>query len=392
MKKTSFGYAIAGLLLTGISQAQDYSEDAHYGSTELASGFSPDPHVMDIQAGGSTNAANGVSGCTGHISTAPDLNLHYTSGEYIMGIFVNSGVDTTLVVNDPEGNWHCNDDHDLLSNNNPGIEFSNPQSGRYDIWVGVYSSDNAFSPAQLVISEMASERWNGLELSDSTSDNGNTTSDAGIEHYFGEDDNPFSQDNECDDPRYSGIGMASQPQVEHRYRDASDCRGLFNANKVAPNGFSLTSRESSLDSGDPVYSGNNSYSEVFRITVEETALDQHLVAHMKSGAFDTYLILRTPGGEEYSNDDYLDSLDASLIDIIAREAGEYEIIATSFSNGETGAFTLDIDAPRSLPRASEPEPAEPEEPEPDPEPQSNNVAPTPPAAIIQYGSKHSNQP
>jgi len=63
---------------------------------------------------------------------------------------VFSESDTTLVINTPSGQWVCNDDYDLL---NPGVSFHNPESGRYDIWIGVYSEDSELNMSQLIISE-----------------------------------------------------------------------------------------------------------------------------------------------------------------------------------------------------------------------------------------------
>jgi hypothetical protein len=51
-------------------------------------------------------------------------------------------MDTTLVINDPNGRWICNDDFGESTGTNPGISFSTPDDGKYDIWVGVYSSDD----------------------------------------------------------------------------------------------------------------------------------------------------------------------------------------------------------------------------------------------------------
>ncbi|MGD1996701.1 MAG: hypothetical protein PVH62_08005, partial [Anaerolineae bacterium] len=49
----------------------------------------------------------------------------------------DGGEDTTLVINDPNGSWRCNDDYSGLD---PMVEFPNPFTGQYDIWVGSYSS------------------------------------------------------------------------------------------------------------------------------------------------------------------------------------------------------------------------------------------------------------
>lgn len=44
---------------------------------------------------------------------------------------------------------------------------------------------------------------------------------------FGSDSSGWSNDGECDDPRFEGTGMAMEPQIEDISADASDCRNLF---------------------------------------------------------------------------------------------------------------------------------------------------------------------
>jgi len=48
------------------------------------------------------------------------------------------GEDATLIINDSDSNWQCNDDS--FGTRNPAIDFSPPESGWYDIWVGSYSA------------------------------------------------------------------------------------------------------------------------------------------------------------------------------------------------------------------------------------------------------------
>ncbi|HEY6510125.1 MAG TPA: hypothetical protein VIY56_19015 [Vicinamibacterales bacterium] len=141
------------------AQAQDVSATPTFGSVSLSSGFTPDPHVVDIRAGGALNAANTLSSCVGYVASEPDFSLTYEQERYTLSIFAVAATDTTLLVNDPAGTWHCNDDTDDLDNLNPGLHFSSPQSGRYDIWVGNFAAGNNFVNAKLVISEQGTENW-----------------------------------------------------------------------------------------------------------------------------------------------------------------------------------------------------------------------------------------
>jgi len=58
--------------------------------------------------------------------------------------------DATLIVNAPDGNWHCNDD---FSGWDPMVELKGAKDGQYDIWVGSYSAD-VYIVGTLYITEM----------------------------------------------------------------------------------------------------------------------------------------------------------------------------------------------------------------------------------------------
>jgi hypothetical protein len=131
--------------------AQDANLPATYGSYTLHNGFEPDPVSTRVQSGGNINAARLGGPCKGFINGPPDVSVTYTAGQYPISIWVNSSVDTTLVINGPDGKWYCDDDS--AGNNNPGIRFDHPDSGRYDIWVGNFSSDSAVTTSDVYFSE-----------------------------------------------------------------------------------------------------------------------------------------------------------------------------------------------------------------------------------------------
>jgi len=117
--------------------APDFSLDPAYGAIDLAAGFLPDPHTIGIAAGGSYDASQlGQPGCVGWIASAPDYRVNWAAGAETPLIFsVQSDADTTLVINDAQGNWVCNDDTNGL---NPEVAFANAPAGQYDVWVGTY--------------------------------------------------------------------------------------------------------------------------------------------------------------------------------------------------------------------------------------------------------------
>jgi len=135
--------------------APDYSLDPAYGTIDLVAGFEPDPHTVAIDAGGNIDA--GVVGCIGWIARAPDYRLNWTAGSGSLPLIISvaSDADTTLVVNDAQGNWVCDDDggNEGL---NPAITLEGAPSGQYDIWVGTYAQGD-LQPSTLHISELYSQ-------------------------------------------------------------------------------------------------------------------------------------------------------------------------------------------------------------------------------------------
>ncbi len=149
MKKTLLG-AAALMMLSVPAISQDMSLPANFGEIVLNSGFTPDPYVVNIVAGGNINAAGIGSPCTGMISRAPDFQITYRAGTLPLVLRTRSGSDTTLVVNGPDGRWYCDDD--TAGNLNAQVFFSAPQSGVYDIWLGTFGGGTA--NAQLLITEL----------------------------------------------------------------------------------------------------------------------------------------------------------------------------------------------------------------------------------------------
>lgn len=68
---------------------------------------------------------------------------------------------------------------------------------------------------------------------------------------------------------------------------------------------------------------------------------QHLEIILTSQAFDTVLMLETPTGERWVNDDDAGRSDRSRVELDADRPGIYRVGVTSFEAGEKGAYTLD---------------------------------------------------
>lgn len=128
----------------------DYNATPNYGVANLSSGFRPDPYVVNMRAGGDRPASGMGSGCTGYITNAPDLRVNFDAGGLPLIVSTSSSADTTLVINGPDGRWYCDDDSG--GGSNARVRFNSPRSGRYEIWVGTYSSGDT-QPATLRVSE-----------------------------------------------------------------------------------------------------------------------------------------------------------------------------------------------------------------------------------------------
>lgn len=216
MKLTVVQVSIAGLvsmLAMGVAQAVDWTEQPTYGSVTLGAGFLPDPYEVSLTAGGDFAASEAHQSCSGYISNAPDVDLNYDAGSHSLSLYVDSDADTTLVVFDPDGNWHCSDDFASDSaGTNPGVVLSSPASGNYNIWIGTYALGE-YPNAVLKISE-TQPAWDEA--------GGSVSPGSDIE--WGDNSSHWANDGECDDPRFAGPGAAANNTVSDRYHDANDCR------------------------------------------------------------------------------------------------------------------------------------------------------------------------
>ena len=131
--------------LTGLA-ALNRTAEPRYGTLTVG----PDATTASttVESGGSEEASTLalVAGCVGSIAvSAPDAAIDYAGGGTLT-ITSTSGSDTTLVVVDPSGAIHCNDDSDGL---NPGLTLPGAPAGTWHVWVGEYGGGTA--PATLTV-------------------------------------------------------------------------------------------------------------------------------------------------------------------------------------------------------------------------------------------------
>lgn len=158
LKPLSFSLT-ATMIFCSVVVAQDSTLNPNYETLDLSAGFLPDPQLFELAAGGDFDASNVDFSCYGYVSEAPDYRLNYTAGGSGLGIYTNADADTTLLINTPDGQWLCNDDNLYLENLNAGYYIDDPQSGEYNIWVGLYSEFDGLSDALLAITEYPESSW-----------------------------------------------------------------------------------------------------------------------------------------------------------------------------------------------------------------------------------------
>ena len=128
------------IIIVPLDPKLDYTANPNYGETSLSAGFSPDPYSVGMTSGGDVNVSYLGGGCSGFATTSPDLRINFGGGgaSLLRLYFVGSNGDSTMIINDPYGNFYCVDDS--FGTVNPTIDFNNPAGGSYDVWVGSYAS------------------------------------------------------------------------------------------------------------------------------------------------------------------------------------------------------------------------------------------------------------
>ena len=154
MTRLAVGLAAAVFSMTAAqAQCPNLSAKPISGRIELGEFFLPDPSQHRVIAGGSQNLTRCRSNWKGWVSSSPDLQLQYrTSGKTSLSIYIESDMDTVLLVNDPSGTWHYDDDSGEGLNGK--LRFPRAREGRYDIWVGLFKEGRGNLPAvRISISE-----------------------------------------------------------------------------------------------------------------------------------------------------------------------------------------------------------------------------------------------
>jgi len=120
-----------------------------YVSLDLDAGNPLDPFIVSVNGGGTLNAAALGGDCAGYVNSAPVARITWHGEADFATIFFFSDHDPSLIIQSPDGAFHCNEDANsaLLD---PSITIKKPKSGIYNIWVGGYYADELI-PGVLVV-------------------------------------------------------------------------------------------------------------------------------------------------------------------------------------------------------------------------------------------------
>ena len=136
--KTSFRFSALLLLFAAGAVHAQPNRNAAPGATLTVSGDAVAQTA--VQAGGNDRVAVQGSGCSGFVSNDAPVAAVAWSGSGALSIYAVSGTDTTLLVADPSGRWHCSDD---ANDSNPGVTIAQAKSGTYLVWVGSFEPGTA---------------------------------------------------------------------------------------------------------------------------------------------------------------------------------------------------------------------------------------------------------
>ncbi len=98
--------------------------------------------------------------------------------------------------------------------------------------------------------------------------------------------------------------------------------------------------DGTLEAGDDTLTSGE-FSDSWTIEVAE---GQEITVELASSAFDPYVILKPPSGEQLDNDDWNGDRQVARIVHPNAVAGTWTLLATSYSPGESGAYAVTLSA------------------------------------------------
>ena len=103
-------------------------------------------------------------------------------------------------------------------------------------------------------------------------------------------------------------------------------------------GGAVRNEQGRLEPGDDTLRSGE-YTDTYTV---EGRQGQTLVVELRSTAFDPYLIVRLPDGQQLDNDDDEGDRTRSRVEAVLPASGTTQVVVTSYAVGETGAYDLTI--------------------------------------------------
>lgn len=285
--------------------------ESNFGVAPLAAGFEPDPLEVIVIAGGLVDAAYLGGDCVGFGTEAPDYQVQWSGrSSHLRFIFeALDSEDTTLIINAPDGSWHCNDDA-FSGTFDPMVIFNNPAEGRYDIWVGTYSANQAVT-GSLFVTERPVNPGEMRAIADAVYGNhtSHTSSSSNVVSNAIYEDITLSAGFTPDPAKYAAVAGGT---VDVSTALGSECVGFA--------------------SEDPD----------FRLFWTGSTADLRIFFEADNDGDDTVLIIATPDDRWICNDDaHFNTLNPS-IDLRGYPAGRFDIWIGTFREGEylNGMLTI----------------------------------------------------
>lgn len=237
-------------------------------------------------------AASVAATCAGYVDfEAADVTLTLEAQQPTLSLYAESATDTVIMVLDPAGTWHCDDDSEGV---NPAVTLSPARPGAYQVLVGAYSQDAAGS-YQLWAGSGA-PRWSqGVP---GTAVLGYEAPPAAGRLLLGEGGNA--------DGERLVLSLAAAGGDAQEVR--SDCRGFIEM--ARPDALLTLAREEPM-----------------------------VTLYAVSGQ-DTTLVVRGPDGVIHCNDDY-EELNPGIL-LYGAQPGDYAIWVGAYHQGEAVRATLGV--------------------------------------------------
>lgn len=128
-------------------------------SFTLYSGFAPDPKMLTGTAGGPVSGNQLSQACRGWVTTTPSHTMTLTARMPYLAVMINSAVDTTLIIQRPDGTYLCDDDGGGGFHPFAGGVF---EAGTYQIYAGIYAGGGQTATYRMAITTQPTLRPAGI--------------------------------------------------------------------------------------------------------------------------------------------------------------------------------------------------------------------------------------